>query len=149
MNDLQQFRVEDEHLPFCDLSCTECRRDPRTPFFADRHQLHALGPAGQHLRHGDHERARRTDVLHDRSVRFPDRVAEARDPVVTKFVNSKGGPGKIQVDRTTFQRLNHLFEFDAPETVHLKGKGETAVYRLTRIRIEAAVQAGPAIDTAS
>ena len=37
----------------------------------------------------------------------------------------------IQVDRTTYNRIRHDYAFEPPATVHVKGKGEMAMYRLT------------------
>ena len=37
----------------------------------------------------------------------------------------------IQVDRTTYNRIRHDFAFEPPATVHVKGKGELVMYRLT------------------
>jgi class 3 adenylate cyclase len=45
-------------------------------------------------------------------------------------ITSEGTPGMIQLDATTYHRLNGLFAFDDPQTLHLKGKGNTVVYRL-------------------
>jgi class 3 adenylate cyclase len=45
-------------------------------------------------------------------------------------ITSEGTPGKIHVDATTHQRLAQHFSFDEPQTLYLKGKGNTAVYRL-------------------
>jgi adenylate cyclase len=45
-------------------------------------------------------------------------------------ITSEGVPGMIQVDSTTYQRLAKCFTFAEPQTIHLKGKGETVVYRL-------------------
>ncbi|UCV29231.1 adenylate/guanylate cyclase domain-containing protein [Ferribacterium limneticum] len=45
-------------------------------------------------------------------------------------ITSEGTPGMIQLDATTYHRLAGHFIFDAPLTLHLKGKGNTAVYRL-------------------
>lgn len=49
---------------------------------------------------------------------------------IASRITGEGAPGNIHVDATTFRRLRSKFEFDAPRTVHLKGKGDTAVYRL-------------------
>jgi len=46
-------------------------------------------------------------------------------------ITSEGTPGMIQVDETTYQRLAPHFHFDTPQTLHLKGKGKTVVYRLS------------------
>ena len=45
-------------------------------------------------------------------------------------ITSEGTPGTIHVDATTWRRLRSRFAFDAPQTIRLKGKGETVVYRL-------------------
>jgi class 3 adenylate cyclase len=49
---------------------------------------------------------------------------------IASRITSEGTPGTIQVDATTFRRLRERFDFGEPQTVHLKGKGSTAVYRL-------------------
>lgn len=46
-------------------------------------------------------------------------------------ITSEGTPGMIQVDETTYQRLAPHFRFEMPQTLHLKGKGDTVVYRLS------------------
>ncbi|MDR3220823.1 MAG: adenylate/guanylate cyclase domain-containing protein [Candidatus Accumulibacter sp.] len=45
-------------------------------------------------------------------------------------ITSEGSPGSIQVDRTTYLKLRSCFNFEIPHTLHLKGKGDTIVYRL-------------------
>lgn len=50
---------------------------------------------------------------------------------IASRITGEGSPGNIHVDATTFRRLKQKFEFDAPRTVHLKGKGDTLVYRLS------------------
>lgn len=37
----------------------------------------------------------------------------------------------IQVDKTTYNRIRHDYTFEPPATIHLKGKGEMVMYRLT------------------
>jgi len=37
----------------------------------------------------------------------------------------------IQVDRMTYNRIRHDYAFEPPATVHVKGKGEMVMYRLT------------------
>jgi adenylate cyclase len=49
---------------------------------------------------------------------------------IASRITSEGGPGMIQADATTFRRLRDQFDFEPPETLHLKGKGSTSVYRL-------------------
>ncbi len=46
-------------------------------------------------------------------------------------ITSEGVPGMIQVDHTTWLRLRGEFDFHEPQTIYLKGKGDTVVYRLT------------------
>jgi class 3 adenylate cyclase len=45
-------------------------------------------------------------------------------------ITSEGGPGAIQVDSMTWKRLRQHYDFQPPQTLYLKGKGETVVYRL-------------------
>ena len=49
-------------------------------------------------------------------------------------ITSEGIPGMIHVDETTHQRLVQHFTFDAPLSIHLKGKGNTLVHRLNGSR---------------
>jgi len=37
----------------------------------------------------------------------------------------------IQVDKTTYNRIRHEYAFEPPATIHVKGKGEMVMYRLT------------------
>ncbi len=45
-------------------------------------------------------------------------------------VTSEGVPGLVQVDEATYRKLYHSFTFQQPQTIHLKGKGDTTVYRV-------------------
>ncbi len=45
-------------------------------------------------------------------------------------ITSEGVPGAVQVDENTYQRLKREFDFQAPQTIYLKGKGDTVVYRV-------------------
>lgn len=45
-------------------------------------------------------------------------------------ITDEGGPGMVQVDETTYRRLRQRFDFDAPRTVFLQGKGNTTIYRV-------------------
>jgi class 3 adenylate cyclase len=45
-------------------------------------------------------------------------------------ITAESVPGMVQVDVTTYRRLRNRFEFDAPKTIYLKGKGDTTVYTL-------------------
>jgi len=45
-------------------------------------------------------------------------------------ITAEGGPGHIHADLTTYRRLRDQFEFEPPLNVHLKGKGDTVIYRL-------------------
>jgi class 3 adenylate cyclase len=49
---------------------------------------------------------------------------------IASRITSEGAPGMIQTDATTYRRLAGSYEFLPPETVKLKGKGATQVYRL-------------------
>ena len=48
---------------------------------------------------------------------------------IASRITSEGVPGMVQVDEATYQRLLASFDFLAPQTLHLKGKGDMAVYR--------------------
>ena len=45
-------------------------------------------------------------------------------------VTSEGVPGIVQVDETTYQKVQHCFAFQRPQMIYLKGKGDTVVHRL-------------------
>ncbi len=45
-------------------------------------------------------------------------------------ITSEGVPGMVQVDTATYMRLRHRYCFHEPQTLYLKGKGDTVVYRL-------------------
>lgn len=47
-------------------------------------------------------------------------------------ITSEGAPGAIHCDAVTYRRLADRFDFAAPQTVHLKGKGDVTIYRLIR-----------------
>lgn len=51
-------------------------------------------------------------------------------------ITSEGVPGMIQVDETTHRRLIQDFVFHEPQTIYLKGKGNTVVHRLIGPRTE-------------
>ena len=56
-------------------------------------------------------------------------------------ITAESVPGMIQVDVITYRRLRNHFEFEAPQTVYLKGKGDTAIYRLLGRKTEVAQEA--------
>jgi class 3 adenylate cyclase len=49
---------------------------------------------------------------------------------IASRITSEGVPGMIQVDVTTWRRLKDRFDFYEPQTIYLKGKGDTEVHRL-------------------
>ncbi|HZV54696.1 MAG TPA: adenylate/guanylate cyclase domain-containing protein [Rhodocyclaceae bacterium] len=49
---------------------------------------------------------------------------------IASRITSEGAPSMIQCDATTYQRLSGAYDFNEPQTVHLKGRGNTTVYRL-------------------
>jgi adenylate cyclase len=49
---------------------------------------------------------------------------------IASRITSEGVPGMIQVDNTTYRRLKDRFDFHEPQTLYLKGKGETEVHRM-------------------
>ena len=48
---------------------------------------------------------------------------------IASRITSEGVPGMVQVDEVTYHRLAPRFDFHGPQTLHLKGKGKTVVYR--------------------
>jgi len=50
---------------------------------------------------------------------------------IASRITTEGAPGMIQVDQATYRRLRDSYEFLEPQTVYLKGKGDTTVYRMT------------------
>ena len=49
---------------------------------------------------------------------------------IASRITSEGVPGMIQADATTYRRLKERFDFHEPQTIYLKGKGDTEVHRL-------------------
>ncbi len=49
---------------------------------------------------------------------------------IASRITSEGVPGTIHVDEWTFERLRDRYDFHPPQTIYLKGKGDTRVYRL-------------------
>ncbi|HTD91934.1 MAG TPA: adenylate/guanylate cyclase domain-containing protein, partial [Burkholderiales bacterium] len=45
-------------------------------------------------------------------------------------VTDKATAGNVLVDVTTYQRMNALYEFEGPQTLDVRGKGEVIAYRL-------------------
>jgi class 3 adenylate cyclase len=63
---------------------------------------------------------------------------------IASRITTEGIPGMIQVDATTYRRLRQRYDFLDPQTIHLKGKGDTVVYRLTGRKAAAAVPSAAA-----
>ena len=66
---------------------------------------------------------------------------------IASRITSEGVPGMIQVDETTYRRLQDRYAFHEPQTIYLKGKGNMVVYRLIGPKTPAA--AGGAVDQAT
>jgi adenylate cyclase len=49
---------------------------------------------------------------------------------IASRITAEGVPGMIQVDQITYRRLRNRYEFEQPQTIYLKGKGDTVIYRL-------------------
>ena len=45
-------------------------------------------------------------------------------------MESTGVPGRLQVSRTTYERVHDLFEFEEREGIQVKGKGVLKTYLL-------------------
>ena len=48
---------------------------------------------------------------------------------IASRITSEGVPGMVQVDETTYRRLQQRFDFHEPQTIYLKGKGNMVVDR--------------------
>jgi len=57
---------------------------------------------------------------------------------IASRVTGEAGPGAILVDATTYRRVQESFEFEGPQTIHVKGKGDMTVYRLIGHKVAAA-----------
>jgi len=53
-------------------------------------------------------------------------------------VTEQAGPSTILVDTTTWRRVRNEFDFEGPQTIHVKGKGEITVYRLLAPKAQSA-----------
>jgi class 3 adenylate cyclase len=53
-------------------------------------------------------------------------------------VTEQAGPSMILVDTTTYRRVRNEFDFEGPQTVQVKGKGEITVYRLLAPKAQSA-----------
>jgi len=60
---------------------------------------------------------------------------------IASRITSEGVPGMIQVDETTYRRLQDRYDFEAPQTLYLKGKGNMPVYRLRAHKAGASARA--------
>jgi adenylate cyclase len=49
---------------------------------------------------------------------------------IASRITAEGAPGVIQVDATTYRRLRDRYDFDLPQNISLRGKGDVAVFRL-------------------
>jgi adenylate cyclase len=49
---------------------------------------------------------------------------------IASRITSEGVPGMIQCDETTHERLKNSFDFEPPQVIYLKGKGNMTVYRI-------------------
>jgi class 3 adenylate cyclase len=50
---------------------------------------------------------------------------------VASRLTDEAVPGVIQVDKVTYNRIRHDYAFEPPATIHVKGKGEMVMYRLS------------------
>ncbi len=53
-------------------------------------------------------------------------------------VTEQAGPSTILVDATTYRRVRNDYDFEGPQTIHVKGKGEITVYRLLAPKAQSA-----------
>jgi len=55
---------------------------------------------------------------------------------IASRITNESVPGTVQADVTTYRRLRQRFDFSAPRTIHVKGKGDMTVYELLGRRVE-------------
>jgi len=66
---------------------------------------------------------------------------------IASRITAEGTPGVIQVDATTYRRLRDRYDFDLPQNIQLRGKGDTDVYRLIGRKSTAPEATGPSSET--
>jgi class 3 adenylate cyclase len=49
---------------------------------------------------------------------------------IASRVTEQAGPSTILVDATTWRRVRNNYDFEGPQSIQVKGKGEMVVYRL-------------------
>jgi adenylate cyclase len=59
---------------------------------------------------------------------------------IASRVTAEATAGMILLDATTYRRVRHYFEFEGPNTISVKGKGEVTVYRLLGRKAAAAAE---------
>ncbi len=57
---------------------------------------------------------------------------------IASRVTEQAGPSTILVDATTYRRVRNQYDFEGPQTIEVKGKGEITVYRLLGRKAQAA-----------
>ncbi len=50
--------------------------------------------------------------------------------IVASRMESTGLPGRVQVSRSTYERVHDLFEFEERYDIEVKGKGKMTTYLL-------------------
>ncbi len=61
-------------------------------------------------------------------------------------ITTEGVPGMVQVDTATYLRLRSRYDFHPPQTLYLKGKGDTVVYRLIGRREDSSELSTDSVD---
>jgi adenylate cyclase len=59
---------------------------------------------------------------------------------IASRVTAEAGASVVLVDATTYRRVRHMFEFEGPQTLTVKGKGEIAAYRLVGHKLRDAAE---------
>jgi class 3 adenylate cyclase len=57
---------------------------------------------------------------------------------IASRVTEQAGPSMILVDATTYRRVRGEYDFEGPQSIQVKGKGEITVYRLLGRKTQAA-----------
>jgi class 3 adenylate cyclase len=62
---------------------------------------------------------------------------------IASRVTELAAPSTILVDATTYRRVRNQYDFEGPQALHVKGKGEVTVYRLVGHKVAGAEASGP------
>jgi adenylate cyclase len=68
---------------------------------------------------------------------------------IASRVTAEAGASMILVDTATYKRVRHLYDFEGPQMLTVKGKGELAAYRLLGSKLQGATGAARMVGDSS